>query len=223
MIENLNPQLPYYLLLFLLTVILRFIRAYRSQPDENASTATKRSYWTHYFYFGFELVNVSAGVFILLSEKATKYVATFMILYVILVILSFFFEDEKVVRKLKTAGHLFVSFVVIAVTFYAFLFFDGLKEKEFPHPSEGGKYLQWRVALPYVDTSLNRNYAVKDELLLSSYTTTVSATSKIEAIAVAKDNFYSDKGPKPFAARVEKTKLSMVTIDSDAVVEQTHP
>lgn len=217
MFENLNPQLPYYLLLFLLTVILRCIRAYRQQPDD-ANEDAKKNYWSNYCYFGFELVNVSAGVFILLSEKATKYVATFMILYVILVILSFFFEDEKVGRRLKTVGHLFVSGVVIAVTFYAFLAFDGLKETSYQAESAKSN-IKWRVALPYVDTSLNRNFGVKDRPLLSSFTITVNATSRLEAIAIAKDIFYGEKGPMPFIAKGEKNRLTMVIIESEVIVE----
>ena len=127
MLSDLNPQLPYYLMLFLLTVILRFIRAYRSRPQDDGDLELWKQYRARYLYFGFELVNVSAGVFILLSEHATKYVGTVMMLYVILVILSFFFEDDGVGRRLKVAGHAGVSLIVLAVTFYAFLAVDGLK------------------------------------------------------------------------------------------------
>jgi hypothetical protein len=170
MFSDLSPQFPYYLLLFFLTVVLRFIRAYRSHPkDQNGSGAGK--YWTHYFYFGFELVNVSAGVFILLSEQAASYVATFMILYVILVVISFFLEDEGVGQKLKLWGNILISIAVVSVTCYAFLSFDRLKvdAKSNGTKAEKTQSFKWLIALPYIDASLNRNFASKNEVIRNIY------------------------------------------------------
>ena len=66
--SEINPQLSYYLMLFVLTVILRWIRAYRSRPVESASSMDERErYRASYLFFGFERVNVSAGVFIRLQ------------------------------------------------------------------------------------------------------------------------------------------------------------
>lgn len=165
-ISNLNPQLPYYLMLFMLTIILRCIRAYRSKPKHDVDRVAFTKYVSGYFYFGFELVNVSAGVFILLSEHASKYVGSLMILYVILVILSFFFEDEGVGLKVKTVGHILVSTVVIAVTVYAFTSVNGLKPCKTEISSTNNK---WQVALPYMDTTLNRNFGTKNIAIKKKY------------------------------------------------------
>jgi hypothetical protein len=221
MLANLNPQLPYYLMLYLLTVILRFIRAYRSRPKDDGNLDEIKLYRVRYLYFGFELVNVSAGVFILLTENATKYVGTVMIMYVILVILSFFFEDEGVGRKLKTAGHIWVSLTVLVVTLYAFLGVKGLASTEPKTIIQSAQ--KWRVALPYMDTSLNRNFGIKAAPLQSVFIEEVSAPSRLDALRAVKANFFSEKGPYPFVAKVEKTPLSMVVLESDAVVESLVP
>lgn len=221
---EINPQLPYYLLLFILTIILRCIRTYRGRLSFPDTPEGKKDYKWSYSFFGFELVNVSAGIFILLSEHATKYVGAIMILYVILVILSFFFEESGVGRKLKTIGHMSVSVVVVLVTFYAFFAVDGLK----PSPTKAATENKiqptvWRVALTYVDTSLNRNFGVKSTPLQSSYVTEVSGPNRYEAIRVAKAQFYSETGPLPFVDKAEKNPVSMIILENSIVVEKNSP
>lgn len=214
-LDNLNPQLPYYLMLFLLTIILRFIRAYRTRPSADTDPEIAKEYNVRYFFFGFELVNVAAGVFILLSEHATKYVGSVMILYVVLVILSFFFEDESVERKLRTGGHITVSLIVLAVTLYAFFQVDGLK----PCTTSTKSVQNWRVALPYMDTALNRNFGAQKTPIQSVYIIDVPAASRIEALQAAKMSFFSEKGPSPFVAKVEKNPLTMIVFENDVVIE----
>ena len=184
-----------------------------------------KEYRTNYLYFGFDLVFVSAGVFILLSERNTNYAATFMILYVILVVLGGFFEEESVSRKFRTAGHIVVSIIVIVVTCYAFLGFDGTKDtnKTYTTLGAGAQAVeQWRVALPYIDTALNRNFGVKSMLIKSIFVVEVSSKSRLETVNAAKENFYSSKGPSPFNARTEKNSITMIILESEAVVELLH-
>lgn len=211
MFNNLNPQFPYYLMLFILTFVLRFIRAYKSHPEEK-NTQEAKDYWSHYLYFGFELVNVSAGVFILLSEKASSFVGSFMMFYVILVVISFFLEDEKTGRGLKLWGNIVVSLAVIGITWYAFINIDGLKATN-KIPSA-----KWTVALPYIDTSLNRNFAPKNEPIKNIYIKKIEASSRLEAISLVKQDFYS-KGPNPFVPKTEKSPITMIVLDAEAVVE----
>lgn len=223
--ETINPQFPYYVLLFSLTVILRFIRAYRSRPtDEGLKNAdTRKMYLARYWFFGFELVNVSAGVFILLSENVTKFVASVMMTYVILVVLSFFFEEEGVHVRIRTVGHIMVSLAVFVVLFFAFFYVPGLKkpqeatsvqrqENEEANPT-------WKVALPYVDSTMNRNFGVKDKLMISSYVLEVTAKNRSEALAAAKKKFRSEDGPAPFVKNAEKSEANLWLQESDAVIE----
>jgi hypothetical protein len=216
MFNDLNPQFPYYFCLFALTILLRLTRAYRYRPSTDATPAEVSEYAPNYFSFGFELVNVSAGVFILLSEKATKYVATFMIAYVILVILSIFLEEDRITKPLKIWGNIVITGVVVAFTCYAFLGVDALKS------DEGGSAHgepNWKVSLPYVDATLNRNFAVKSDPLLSSYVVQVSASNRTQAIAHAKYSFFGEKGPKPFAVKSEKSKFTMMIVEEDITAE----
>lgn len=177
-----------------------------------------------YWFFGFELVNVSAGVFILLSEHATKFVASFMILYVILVVTSFFFEDDKAEITHKFMGNLLISIIVISVTLYAFLGFEGLKEK--PAADNGAnttaqpRMFSWKVGVPYLDTSLNRNFNAKTESIQSFYVVEVTAVSREDAIKQAKLIFFSDKGPVPFVPKAEKTIWSMIVVESQMIAER---
>ena len=46
MFDDLNPQLPYYLIFFLITIILRLIRAYRSRPKDDPESL--KDYWVLY-------------------------------------------------------------------------------------------------------------------------------------------------------------------------------
>lgn len=230
---DINPQFPYYLLLYILTIMLRCIRAYRNRPDKKERTDEQvREYQASFFFFSFELVNVSAGVFILLTEHASKYVGAVMILYVILVIVGFFLEDDKVDRKVKVAGHSIVSVVIFCVTFYAFFGVEDLKASEkdlskevisvVPQSVEQSPKVQettWRVALPYMDAGLNRNFGVKSTPIQSFFLTTVPGKTRREAIGAAKKEFYSERGPLPFVDKMEKNVLSMIIIEDSIVVE----
>ena len=71
--STINPQLPYYIAVYVLTIVLRLIKVYRERPKPEGED---KNYLFNYLYFGFDLVNVSAGVVILLSEYAPKYFAT---------------------------------------------------------------------------------------------------------------------------------------------------
>ena len=166
MLSNINPQFPYYLLLFVLTIIIRLIRTYKARPKDLLNNENN-NYWTNYLYFGFELVNVSAGVFILLSQRSASYVATFMLTYVILVIISNFLEDEQVGWKLRTFGHITVSIIIFSLTSYAFLNANAVKFATEQNAVE--KEARWRVSVPYMDTSLNRNYSVKSDCSTSCF------------------------------------------------------
>jgi hypothetical protein len=214
MATDINPQFPYYVALFALTLILRGIRTYRSRPKGEMTADQKRQYMAKYVFFGFELVNVSAGVFILLSEHATKFVATVMIIYVILVILSFSLEDDDVGLRVKTVGHLAVSAAVFGVTYYAFFHVDGIRSK-----ANASADMVWRVAIPYIDQSLLRNFGVKSELLHLSYVVEVQANDREKAQLLGKERFWSDDGPKPFLAKAEKTHATFILLESEAVAE----
>lgn len=178
----------------------------------------RRQYYAKYAFFGFELVNVSAGVFILLSEHATKFVATVMIVYVILVILSFSLEDDDVGLNVKTVGHLAVSAAVFGVTYYAFFHVDGLRSRP-PDAANASAEMIWRVAIPYIDQSLLRNFGVKSEPLHLSYVVEVKANDREKAQLLAKERFWSDDGPKPFLAKADKTPATFILLESEAVAE----
>lgn len=224
MLSELNPQLPYYLMLYALTLILRFIRAYKLRPIGEATKEERSRYIARYFFFGFELVNVSAGVFILLSEHATKFVGTVMMLYVILVILSFFFEDENIGLRLKTIGHIAVSVVVVAVTLYAFMYVDGLVPAEAKVAGTNAHDPKtWKVALPYIDQTLNRNFAVRESVIRSVYVAVVPAKDRNGALAEARKIFNSNEGPHPFVSKAERSPMNLVLLESDAVVEPVQP
>lgn len=219
MFKNINPQFPFYLLLFLLTIILRMTRAYRSRPKDGSDRSI--GYWKNYLFFGFELVNVSAGVFILLSESAASYVGTFLIFYVILVVVSSFLDNDNVTDNIKSIGHIGISVAVLIVTCYAFLGFEDLKyNKSLASKLDQSTAKKWKVAIPYIDMSLNRNFSVKISPVQSYYSTEVTASSRPEAILNARSIFYSEHGPAPFLPKTEKSVISMVIVDAGIVTEE---
>ncbi len=208
--STINPQLPYYIAVYVLTIVLRLIKVYRERPKPEGED---KNYLFNYLYFGFDLVNVSAGVVILLSEYAPKYFATFMMIYVVLVVISYFCDDQTVNFKLRLFGHIFSSIVVIALTFYTFFGFEAIK---YDGPDAIRK---WRVNLVYIDTSMNRLLAAKSQAIKTSYSVAISAQSRHEAIALARDVFYSDTGPAPFVSKSEKGPATMIVIENESVVE----
>lgn len=223
--SEINPQLSYYLMLFVLTVILRWIRAYRSRPVDSASSMDERErYRASYLFFGFELVNVSAGVFILLTQAAVAYVGAVIILYVILVVVGFFLEEDRVGTPVKKFGNLLVSLIVLGVTLLAFFKVDGLKGPDplpvrqiEPHASVEAA---WRVAVPYFDMSLNRNFDVEKDPLKSLFVAEVVASTRVDAIASAKSAFYSGTGPAPYLPKARKTAISMIVLEAEIVAER---
>jgi len=136
-------------------------------------------------------------------------------LYVILIILGLFFEEEGTHRKLRVIGHIAISIIIILVTFYAFFNVDALK----PNKVSSQTTQNWRVALPYMDMTLIRNFGVKDDPVQSVYIFEVSATSRLEALNLAKKSFFSEKGPNPFVAKTKKTQHTMVVLEGNIVVE----
>lgn len=224
MASDVNPQLPYYLLLFLLTILLRCIRAYKSRPSANDDPEIKKNYRASFAFFGFELVNVSAGVFILLSEHASKYVGAVMILYVILVIVGFFLEEDGIGRRVKLIGHTVVSLIIFGVTIWSFLAVDGLKpDKQLSQTTAHSEPAipHWVIALPYVDATLNRNFGVKSTPIQSVYITDSEGRTRSEAVEAAKAIFFSPKGPRPFNGATAKTPVNMIILESVIVAEQT--
>lgn len=217
MFRSLSPQFLYYALLYVLTFSLRAIKAYKARPPEVADRSQLK-YRAKYLFFGFELVNVSAGVFILLSESARSYMAAIMILYVILVVYSFFLENDNVDLKPKLAGHIIVTLVVLSVTFYAFLGHAPLQPASAEVCVDVAPQ-KWRVALPYIDYSLNRNFAVKSEPIVTSYVVEVQGLTRQEAIQNAREKLYSESGPKPFLGKQEKNEMSVIVVERNIVAE----
>lgn len=214
MFDNINPQLPYYLLLYLFTILVRAIRNYRSRPGSDAPISELKKYKYSYTHVAFELVNVSAGVFILISQTSAKYVGSYMIMFALLVFISAFLEEDKVEYNIKAIGHIAISILVITVTLFAFLKINGLK-------GISANDEKWKVSLPYVDNTLNTFCGIKETALLSSYTVDVKANSREEAIQAAKTEFQGPKGPVPFSSKTKKSQWSLVILESQAIAEKT--
>jgi hypothetical protein len=220
MITEINPQFPYYVCLYLVTILLRFIRTYRVKPDTTEDENSIKKYYANYWFFGFESVNVSAGVFILLSEQASKYVAAWMMLYVGLVLFSAFLEEDHVGLKLKKYGHIGVSFLVVAITVYAFFWVDAEKVKnEMQAAALASQQRTWKVAIPYLDQTLNRNFGIKDLPIQSVFITITTAENRVTAIKAAKEIFFSTNGPSPFMSKVAKSPSTLVILEADVVAE----
>ncbi len=198
-----SPQLLYYLLLYVLVILMRAIRTYRGQNKTDAAA---------YAFFGLEMVNVSAGVFIMLTETANDFIAPLVMLYVILIIIGFFVDDDGVNKKLKVILNFGVSIVVLIVTGvafskYSYEFGNGVTNKD----------IKWHVAVPYIDASLNRTLSVKNDVLRSFYTVEVTAPSRKKALIAARDSFYGNGGPQPFVPKSDKSEMSMIWLSDNAV------
>lgn len=216
-LPSINPQFPYYILLYIMTALVRWTRVYRERP-RTGNFAQNKKYWLRCLYFGFELVNVSAGVFILLSQKASVFIATFLVLYVMLVLLANWLESEDVTDLVKTICHAIVITIIVSVTCYTFLGFEGLNESRAPG-SDANTMRQWRVAIAFKDSSLTQHVGAKKDAIYVSYVTEVDASSRKEAIQKAQDKFYSADGPRPFNVNTEKTENTMEISERKIVTE----
>lgn len=215
MLDAIDPQFPYYVCLFVLTVLLRCIRTYRSRPAADAAPEEHRDYLARYAFFGFELVNVAAGVFILLSERMPSLNATVLVVYVMLVIVGFSLEDEKFGRRVKVVGHLCISAAVVGITAFAFLGLDGLR----PKPQAVSQEAVWRVAMPYMDQTLHRHFGVRDNPITSVWVVTLPATDRDLAVQAARERFASADGPRLFLPGAERSPLNLLLLDGQIVAE----
>lgn len=215
MLQSVDPQFPYYVCLFVLTILLRCIRTYRSRPEAGASPDERSDYRARYAFFGFELVNVAAGVFILLSERMPSLNATVLVMYVMLVIVGFSLEDEKFGRRVKVVGHLGISVAVLCITAFAFLGLDSLRPQHPPAPKE----MVWRVAMPYMDQTLHWHFGVRDTPITSVWVDTLPADSREEAVKQATQRFMSAQGPRLFQAGAERTTLNLLLLEGQIVAE----
>ena len=220
MSESNLPQLFFYLVFFVITIMLRFMRVYAAKLNiirqPQPATGSGKS---EYFYFGFDLVNVAAGVFILLAQSSTAFLSVFFMVYMALAIVGLFLDIVPVPGTLKASGHLLVSAAIVAVTIYAFVY-DGIKHDGVKPLVAGQERVRaWRVAVPYLDMSLIGHFSPKRERIASVYQVKVSAANRGEAVVAARAEFESDKGPRPFKDTSERSPATMIVLDKDIVAE----
>lgn len=219
-----TPQLFFYLVFYFITIMLRFMRVYAAtlhlSGKESPAAAPGKA---GYFYFGFDLVNVAAGVFILLAQNSTAFLSVFFMVYMAFAILGLFLDIVNVPSIWKASGHVVVSTAIIGVTVYAFAF-DGVSKTGAPAmEAQAPVNTSWNIAIPYYDMSLISHFSPKKQRLASVYTAKVTGSTRAEAVTAARKQFESENGPRPFNDKLERSQATMIVLDQDIVAEQIPP
>lgn len=217
-----QPGAIYYLILFALILILQFFKTFPLVKDE-----PDKYNWRNYFYISLEVVYTGAGIAILLFAQLKEWMAVIMMAYVVLVVISSFLDPvgAKFRENTRLALHLLIIVFVITVTLvsYAKVLPKTICEQPQAKKSTVLPVFKFKVALPYVDRTLEKHVGVgrmRDTLLY--FSTTVEGTSRSEAVLKAKEIALSNErgSIKPFnSTQMGATPIIQVTSDL-AIVEQ---
>jgi len=213
-VQQLDPRLVYYLLLFLFVFVLRFFKLlplFRS-GDSKVN-------WKHIGFGSLDLVYTSAGVVALLVLNERSWIQALMIGWAILLVVSTFLDaqGEQLTDNARFGGHVLVAAIVVVGTVFVFQIVPAEPDQKSAPP----KQHDYRVAIAYVDTTLDQHVGVGklgDRRLM--YVADVRAFSAREAETLARQEFWKPDNTRvaPFLSKREKT-LYTLAIAGDPVVE----
>lgn len=208
------PQAVYYLMLYALIVVIKFVKVFlliKRNPNDHS--------WAHVTFVALEVVNTSAGVVILLVASVTKgWVGVVLIGYAMLLFVSSALDTlgPEINERKRVALNLIVVIFVISSTVFAFQFFIHGGSMEDPTPAEAS----YSVAIPYIDNTLSRHIGAKRPGVVTVFNLKVNALSREAALEKAIAAFESERGPALFDPQAAKNDFNINILRSRIVVER---
>ena len=152
--------------------------------------------------------------------------AVIMMAYVVLVVISSFLDPvgAKFRENTRLALHLFIIAFVVTTTLVSYeKVLPKTKAEQSQAKSTVTAVRQFKVALPYIDRTLEKHVGVgrmRDTLLY--FSTIVESTSRGEAVLKAKEIALSDKrgSIRPFNPSQKRTAPMIQVMSDQAIVEQ---
>lgn len=213
-----SPSAIYYVLLYFFIFLLRFFKVYPQVRDFPA----QYNKW-HYGFVSLEIVYTAAGVTILLLASRPEWIAVIMLSYALLLVTSSYLDTvgARFPDKVRFGAHILIILLVVSATLFAFS--SVLEDPTAAKTREIRKATQYRVAIPYVDLTLDRHLGGgKLAGILFGYFTTVEAVSREEAVAKADEQFRGsgEKSVRLFKPNREKDAYNVSTQPQAIVVER---
>jgi hypothetical protein len=209
--------LYYYLGLYLLVFVLKFIILTRASPissnissdvDHHNSSKVK---WYKLIFVSSDIVNIGAGFAIAAIINKPNFMSSIMIFYIILVVLSVSVDSLSKIGDIgKGIIHFIIITTVISATFIGYRdnFGKGkLKENNF----------KFKVIIPYSDLSLIKHSGFDfNSAPENNFRIIVIANSKDSAILAGIDSFYQNNNVFPiYSDRSYKSKKAFLKINHD--------
>ena len=226
----LSPQMIYFLFFYLFFFFIHSFKVYPYVRDY----PTQYNRW-HYGFFSLEIVYTSAGVALLVMGSQRDWMSVMLVSYMLLLVCSAFLDTIGIrfSDKSRFTAHLVIIGIVILATIILHAkVLSKVYEREKGWEAIASKLKasptvpSYRVAIPYVDLTLDRYLGRnKIEGIKFVFITKVTAPSREDAVEKAKAKFWgSDPDSLKLFSQGKEKNLYNVSVFSDEIfVERGGP
>jgi len=194
------------------------VRYFKILPDIKATPP--RSNLKNVGFVSLDIIYTAAGLATLLVASRPDWVAPIVAGYILLLVFSAFLDarGEYFTDARRLAAHVVVIAVIVLATVYTFQFaLQG--DPNTARDERGQTAYQFRVALPYIDHTLDQ-YIGRDRLegRRLVYTVEVVASSRRAAEEKARSRFWTDTtAAQPYDRRRSKSVYTLSLVDNPTI------
>jgi len=209
--------LYYYLGLYILVFVLKFIILTRSSPVIQSSTneseqhSSTRVKWHRLLFVSSDIVNIGAGFAIAAIINLPNWMPAIMVVYIILVVLSVSVDSLSKIGDIgKGIIHSLIITTVIVATSIGY-------SKNFGKKNLKKDSFRYKIIIPYNDLSLIKHSGL-DFISApeNNFRIEVTANSKDSAIDIGIDSFYNNESVFPiYSDKSYKSKKAYLKINHD--------
>jgi hypothetical protein len=213
--------LVYYIGLYLLVLLLKFINTARKPSIDNEESKLNRNgkpKWQYVLHVSLDVVYTSAGFAIALIENLRTWIPAIMIIYIILVILSTSVDNLTFLTlNTRTIIHGSILLVVISTTILGYTLNFGKPKIE---TSKGDSNL--KIVIPYIDLSLMKHTGLDfSNTPENNFRVIIKSDDETKAKQEAIDSFYRSNIIYPlFGGKDINSKHSQLKINYDEIIVQ---
>ncbi len=213
-----DPRLVGYLILYLFIIAVRYFKvvpSIRKNPQQYN--------YKHVFFVSLDILYTAAGLATLLVANRPDWIAPIITGYSFLLVVSVFVEasSEHFTDRWRLGAHLGLITVVVVGTVFTFQSLLGQGSGTAARDSDGRETYPFRVAVPYVDLTLDQ-FLGRDRLGDRRFVFTVElrANSARAAEEAARALFWRDTTvARPYDKKRAKSIYTISLVDN-AIVER---
>lgn len=213
---NFDPRLVGYLILYLFIIAVRYFKV----VPEIRNNPGKFNY-KHVFFVSLEILYTAAGLATLLVANRPDWITPIITGYSFLLVVSVFVEasSEHFTDRWRLGAHLGLIAVVVLGTIFTFQSLLAQDPAAASRDSDGRERFLYRVAVPYVDLTLDQ-FLGRDRLgdRRFVFTVQVKATSARAAEEAARALFWKDTTvARPYDRKRSKSIYSISLVENSVV------